>query len=44
MIKSRAGNVTRIGEINAYIIFVGKPEGMRPLGTPRRRWEGNIRM
>jgi hypothetical protein len=25
-------------------ILVGKPEGKRPLGRPRRRWEGNIRM
>jgi hypothetical protein len=24
--------------------FGGKPEGMRPLGRPRRRWENNIRM
>jgi hypothetical protein len=23
---------------------VGKPEGKRPLGKPRRRWEGNIKM
>jgi hypothetical protein len=23
---------------------VGKPEGKRPLGIPRRRWEGNIKM
>jgi hypothetical protein len=29
---------------NAYRIFVGKPEGKRPLGRPRRRWENNIRM
>jgi hypothetical protein len=29
---------------NAYEIFVGKPEGKRPLGRPRRRWEDNIRM
>jgi hypothetical protein len=29
---------------NAYRILVGKPEGMRPLGRPRRRWEDNIRM
>jgi hypothetical protein len=29
---------------NAYRIFVGKPEGKRPLGRPRRRWEDNIRM
>jgi hypothetical protein len=34
-----------MGEIrNAYNIFVGKPEGKRPLGRPRRRWEDNIRM
>ena len=25
-------------------VFVGKPEGKRPLGRPRRRWEDNIRM
>jgi hypothetical protein len=37
--------VERIGEIrNAYNILVGKTEGKRPLGRPRRRWEGNIRM
>jgi hypothetical protein len=29
---------------NAYTILVGKPEGKRPLGRPRRRWEDNIRM
>jgi hypothetical protein len=29
---------------NAYNIFVGKPEEMTPLGTPRRRWEDIIRM
>jgi hypothetical protein len=27
---------------NAYRILVGKPEGNRPLGRPRRRWVGNI--
>jgi hypothetical protein len=27
-----------------YRVLVGKPEGKRPLGRPRRRWEGNIRM
>jgi hypothetical protein len=42
MIKSRrmiwAGHVTRMGETrNAYRILVGKPEGKKPLGTPRRR-------
>jgi hypothetical protein len=29
---------------NAYKILVGKPEGKRPLGRTRRRWEDNIRM
>jgi hypothetical protein len=29
---------------NAYRILVGKPEGERPLGRPRSRWENNIRM
>jgi hypothetical protein len=29
---------------NAYRILVGKPEGNRPLGKPRSRWEDNIRM
>jgi hypothetical protein len=27
-----------------YMVLVGKPEGRRPLGRPRRRWEDNIRM
>jgi hypothetical protein len=29
---------------NAYRILVGKPEGKTPLGRPRRRWVGNIKM
>jgi hypothetical protein len=29
---------------NAYNISLGKPEGKRPLGRPRHRWEDNIRM
>jgi hypothetical protein len=29
---------------NAYRIFVGKPEGKRPPGRPRRRWVNNIKM
>jgi hypothetical protein len=29
---------------NAYRILVGKPEGKRPLGRPRRRWVDNNRM
>jgi hypothetical protein len=49
MIKSRvmrlAGDVARIGEKrNAYRIFVGKPEGKRPLIRPRRRCVNNIKI
>jgi hypothetical protein len=33
-----------MGETNAYRILVGKPEGKRPLGRPRRRWVDNIKM
>jgi hypothetical protein len=29
---------------NAYRILVGKPEGKRPMGRPRRRWMDNIKM
>ena len=29
---------------NASIVLVGKPDGKRPLGRPRRRWEDNIKM
>jgi hypothetical protein len=31
-------------KMNAYRILVGKPEGKRPLGRPRRRWDDNIRI
>jgi len=31
-------------EEGVYIVLVGKPEGKRPLGRPRRRWEENIKM
>jgi hypothetical protein len=31
-------------EINAYKILVGQPEGKRPLGRNRRRWEDNIKI
>ena len=30
--------------MSAFKIVTGKPTGKRPLGRPRRRWEGNIRM
>jgi len=40
-----AGHVARMGENrNAYTDLVGKPDGKRPLGRPRRRWEGNIKI
>ena len=40
-----AGRVARIGERRGvYRVLVGKPEGKRPLGRPRRRWEDNIKM
>ena len=49
MIKSRRmrweGHVVCIEERRgAYKVLVGKPEGKRPLGRPRRRWEDNIKM
>jgi hypothetical protein len=48
-VKSRrmrwAGNVARMGEERkVYKVLVGKPEGKRPLESPRRRWEDGIRM
>ena len=40
-----AGHVARMGEERgAYRVLVGKPEGKRPLGRPRRRWVDNIWM
>jgi hypothetical protein len=37
--------VARMGEERKlYKVLVGKPEGKRPLGRPRRRWEDGIRM
>jgi hypothetical protein len=48
VIKSRvrwAGHVAHIGEgRGVYRVLVGKPEGKRPLGRPRRRWEDNIKL
>jgi hypothetical protein len=39
------GHVARIGEIRtAYRILVGKPEGRRSLGRPRRRWKDNFKV
>ena len=40
-----ADYVARMGEMrDIYRDLVGKPERKRPLGRPRRRWEGNIKM
>jgi len=49
VVKSRrmrwAGHVARMGEgTGVHRVLVGKPEGKRPLGSSRRRWEDNIRM
>jgi hypothetical protein len=49
LIKSRrlrwVGNVTFMGEgKSVYRVLVGGPEGKRPLGRPRHRWEDNIKM
>jgi hypothetical protein len=39
------GHVRQKAEIiNTYTILVGKREGKRPFGRPRRRWEDNIRL
>jgi hypothetical protein len=39
------GHVELMGvKRNVYRLLVGKPEGQRPLGTPRRRWVDNIKM
>jgi len=40
-----AGHMALMGEEReVYRVLVGKPEGKRPLGRPRRRWVDNIRM
>jgi hypothetical protein len=49
VIKSRAARWERhvalvVETRNAYRILVGKPEGKRPPGKPRHRWEDGIRM
>jgi len=49
VIKSKimrwAGHVARMGERRGvYRVLVGKPEGKRPFGRPRLRWEDNIKM
>jgi len=49
VVKSRrmrwAGHVARMGEgRGVHSVLVGKPQGKRPLGRPRRRWEDNIKM
>ena len=37
--------MARVGERRGvHRVLVGKPEGKRPLGRPRRRWEDNIKM
>jgi hypothetical protein len=48
---TKSGRMRLVGHVaqmrekrNAYRLLVGKPEGKRPLGRPRRRWVNNIRM
>ena len=39
------GHVARMGERRGvFLVLVGKPEGKKPLGRPRRRWEYNIKV
>jgi hypothetical protein len=48
MIKSSMGwegHIARMGDRRGvYRVLVGKPEGMRPRGIHRQRWEDNIKM
>ena len=49
VVKSRrmrwAGHVARMGEgRGVHRVLVGKSEGKKPLGRPRRRWQDNIKM
>ena len=49
VVKSRrmrwAGHVVRMGDGRVvHRVLIGKPEGKRPLGRPRRRWEDNIKI
>ena len=45
VVKSRRKRWARMGEgRGVHRVLVGKPEGKRPLGRPRRRWEDNIKM
>jgi len=40
-----AKHAARVGDrTGVYRVLVGKPEGKRPLGRPRHRWEDNIKM
>jgi hypothetical protein len=39
-----AGHVACMGERGVFRVLVGKPDGKRPLGRPRRRWEDNIKL
>jgi len=41
----QAGHIARIGERRGvYMVLMGKPEGKRPFGRPRHRWEDSIKM
>jgi hypothetical protein len=46
MIENEVGGACSMygGKKSAYRILVGRPEGRRPLGRPKRRWEDNIKI
>jgi hypothetical protein len=45
LLNEMGGACSAYGRGEAYIGFLwGKPEGKRPIGRPRRRWENNIKM
>jgi hypothetical protein len=39
-----AGNVAHVGRRSVHTVLVGKPEGKKLLGRPKRRWKDNIKM
>ena len=42
--ERRAEHAARMGERSAYRVLVGKPEGKKPSGRPKQRWEDNIKL
>jgi hypothetical protein len=42
--RSRSGRGLKQFTYNSHVTLVGRPEGRRPLGRPKHRWEDNIKM